>query len=166
MGIVTGTEAVKTVIDLAQNENIMNKASGMMGMLFPFVGIKQKAIDVYIEEIEKSDLPTDTKLYMLLNMKRTFKKIKNQKVIAEVAINNAKQGTDFTETSGVNEEWLDRFMESAGFVSSEELQLIWGKILSNEFEKPGSTPPNMIRVLSEITHRMAKAFRYICSMSI
>jgi hypothetical protein len=73
---------------------------------------------------------------------------------------------DFSEKSGVNEEWLDRFMDSARFVSSEELQIIWGKILSNEFEKPGSTPPNMIRILSEITPDIAKAFRFICSMSI
>ena len=79
---------------------------------------------------------------------------------------NAKQGTDFTENSGVSEEWLERFMDSAGFVSSEEIQWIWGKILANEFEKTGSTPPNMIRILSEITPGLAAAFRFICSMSI
>lgn len=79
---------------------------------------------------------------------------------------NAKQGTDFSEASGVSEEWLERFMDSAGFVSSEEIQWIWGKILANEFERPGSTPPNMIRILSEITPELASAFRYICSMRI
>ena len=79
---------------------------------------------------------------------------------------NAKQGTDFSENSGVSEEWLERFMDSAGFVSSEEIQWIWGKILANEFKKPGLTPPNMIRILSEITPGLASAFRYICSMCI
>lgn len=57
-------------------------------------------------------------------------------------------------------------MDSAGYVSSEELQLVWGKILANEFEKTGSTPPNMIRVLSEITPKMARAFRLVCSMAL
>lgn len=161
-----GTAAAKTAVDLVKNENVLNKSVGVMGMLFPFAGLKQKAVEMYVEDIEKSDLPAETKVFMVLNMKKTFKKIKNQKAIAEIAMENAKQGTDFSEDSGVSEEWLDRFMDSAGFVSSEEIQWIWGKILANEFERPGSTPPNMIRILSEITPELASAFRYICSMRI
>ena len=166
MCITTGTAVAKTAVDLMKNENILNKSVGVMGMLFPFAGLKQKAVEMYIEDIEKSDLSPETKVFMVLNTKKTFKKIKNQKSIAEIAIKNAKQGTDFTEKSGVSEEWLERFMDSASFVSSEEIQWIWGKILANEFERPGSTPPNMIRILSEITPALAAAFRYICSMSI
>jgi len=166
MDITMGTAAAKTAVDLVKNENVLNKSVGVMGMLFPFAGLKQKAVEMYVEDIEKSDLPAETKVFMVLNMKKTFKKIKNQKAIAEIAMENAKQGTDFSEDSGVSEEWLDRFMDSAGFVSSEEIQWIWGKILANEFERPGSTPPNMIRILSEITPELASAFRYICSMRI
>lgn len=166
MDITTGTAVAKTAVDLVKNENVLNKSVGVMGMLFPFAGLKQKAVEMYVEDIEKSDLPAETKVFMVLNAKKTFKKIKNQKAIAEIAMENAKQGTDFSENSGVSEEWLDRFMDSAGFVSSEEIQWIWGKILANEFEKPGSTPPNMIRILSEITPGLAAAFRFICSMSI
>ena len=166
MDLTTGTVVAKTAVDLVKNENVLNKSVGVMGMLFPFAGLKQKALEMYVDEIEKSDLPAETKIFMVLNVKKTFKKIKNQKAIAEIAMENAKQGTDFSEDSGVSEEWLDRFMDSAGFVSSEEIQWIWGKILANEFEKPGSTPPNMIRILSEITPGLAAAFRYICSMCI
>lgn len=166
MDITTGTAVAKTAVDLVKNENILDKSVGVMGMLFPFAGLKQKAVEMYVEDIEKFDLPAETKVYMVLNTKKTFKKIKNQKAIAEIAMENAKQGTDFSEDSGVSEEWLERFMDSAGFVSSEEIQWIWGKILANEFEKPGSTPPNMIRILSEITPGLASAFRYICSMCI
>ena len=166
MDITTGTAVAKTAVDLVKNENVLNKSVGVMGMLFPFAGLKQKAVEMYVEDIEKSDLPAETKVFMVLNTKKTFKKIKNQKTIAEIAMENAKQGTDFTENSGVSEEWIERFMDSAGFVSSEEIQWIWGKILANEFENPGSTPPNMIRILSEITPGLAAAFRFICSMSI
>lgn len=166
MDLTTGTAVAKTAVDLVKNENVLNKSVCVMGMLFPFAGLKQKALEMYVDDIEKSDLPAETKVFMVLNAKKTFKKIKNQKAIAEIAMENAKQGTDFSEDSGVSEEWLDRFMDSAGFVSSEEIQWIWGKILANEFEKPGSTPPNMIRILSEITPGLAAAFRYICSMCI
>ena len=91
---------------------------------------------------------------------------KNQKNIAEIAKENAKEGTDFSEKSGVSEEWFDRFMESASYVSSEEMQLVWGKILANEFEQPGCTPRNMTRILSEFTQDYAKAFRTLCSMRV
>lgn len=159
-------ELGKTALELVKSENIQNKSADLLGMLFPFAGIKKKAVDLYIKEIEDSDLSTDTKMLLLLNAKQKFKQLKNQEKIVEIASVNAKEGTDFSETSGINEEWLDRFMNSAGFVSSEEMQLIWGKILANEFERPGTTPPNMIRVLSEITPDLAKAFRKICSMKI
>lgn len=159
-----GIDRTKSLIDLIKTDNVLNKATDIIGMLFPYAGIKQKAVDIYIADIEKSDLPVETKVFMILNTKTIFKKINNQKSIAEIAIKNAKQGTDFTEKSGVNEEWLERFMDSAGFVSLEEIQLIWGKILANEFEKPGSTPLNMIRILSEMTPAYAKAFRKLCSM--
>lgn len=156
----------EAALDLVKNENFQNKSADLLGMLFPYAGIEKKARDLYIEEIENSDLSTETKVTLILNAKKTLKKLKNQGNIAKIAKENAKEGTDFSEKSGVSEEWFDRFMESASFVSSGELQLIWGKILANEFEEPGTTPPNMIRVLSEITPVLAKAFRKICSMRI
>lgn len=158
--------ATETALDLVKSENMQNKATNIMGMLFPYAGLTKKAVDMYIEEIEKSNMPTETKLFSVINAKKTIKKIKNQKEIAEIAIENAKDGTDFSEKSGVDEEWLERFMDSAGFVSSEDMQLVWGKILSNEFERPGTTPPNMIRILSEFTQPYAKAFRTLCSMRL
>lgn len=166
MDIMTGEMVTKTVVDLAKKGKLFDNSIEIMGMLFPYTGLQRKAVEIYAEDIEKSDLPTETKVFLILNTKKTFEKIKNQKAIAEIAMKNAKQGTDFSKNSGVNEEWLERFMESARFVSSEEVQWIWGRILANEFEKPGSTPPTMIRVLSEITADLAKAFRILCSMAI
>lgn len=156
----------ETALDLVKNENVQNKVADLFGMLFPYAGIKKKAVDMYIKEIENSDLSTEAKMISLLNAKKTLKKIKNQKNIAEIAKENAKERTDFSEKSGVSEEWFDRFMESASYVSSEEMQLVWGKILANEFEQPGCTPRNMTRILSEFTQDYAKAFRTLCSMRV
>lgn len=154
----------KAALELAQNENVVNKTTELLGMLFPFMGLKKKALDMYLSDIENSDLPSESKLMAVLNAKQTIKKLRNQGKIADIAVANAPEGTDFSRQSGVNEEWFDRFMDSAGFVSAEEMQLIWGKILAKEFESPGSTPSNMIRILSEITPTYAQAFRKICSM--
>ena len=161
-----GTLIGKTAVDLVKNENIQNKAANAMGMLFPYAGLTKKALEIYLNEIENSDKSPELKMFLIMNAKKKLRKIKNQKQICEIAIENAKEGTDFSKESGVQEEWLDRFMNSASFVSSEEVQLIWGKILANEFENPGSTPSNMIRVLSEITPNLANSFRKLCSMKV
>lgn len=166
MDVVTGANIANIATDLVTNENVVNKTTGFLGMLFPYAGLEQKAVSVYIDAIEKSNMPPEAKAFAILNTKNTLKRIQNQKTIAEIAIKNSKEGTDFSEASKVNEDWLDRFMDSAKFVSFEELQLVWGKILANEFEQPGSTPPNMVRVLSEITPNLARAFRLVCSMKV
>lgn len=145
---------------------VKNNATNVLGMLFPYAGLKKKAVEMRMEQIEKSNLPDETKQFMVLNMRKDLKRLKNQNAIAEIAFREAKEGTDFSEKSGVDEEWFERYMDAAKFVSSEYMQLIWGKILAGEFERQGSTPPNMIRVLSEITPELAKAFRTICSMRV
>lgn len=164
MGIIE--KAGETALDLVKNEAVLDKTSSIASMLFPYAGLTKKALDMYISDVKKSDMTSESKLIAVLNAKSTIKKLKNQKNIAQIAINTAKDKTDFTEKSGVNKEWLERFMDSAGFVSDEMVQIMWGEILGKEFETPGSTPSNMIRILSEITPVYAQAFRKICSMQM
>ena len=164
MGI--GKMAGEAAIEVMKNENVQNKTESVIGMLFPYAGVTKKAVDMYIDEIEKADMSPEAKAFSILNIKKTIKGIKNQKAIADIAMENAKKGTDFSAASGVSEEWVERFMDSARFVSTENIQIIWGKILANEFETPGSTPPNMIRILSELTSDLARTFRKICSMKV
>lgn len=156
----------ENLVDIAKNENLQNKSIDLLGMLFPYAGLEKKALDMYLEDIQKSNLPVEAKMIAVLNSKRIIKRLKNQKDIADIAINIAKEGTDFSCKSKVDDEWLDRFMESASFVNSDEMKLVWGKILANEFEIPGSTPQNMTRILSEFNQNLAKAFCTLCSMNV
>lgn len=156
----------KMALDLLKNEQLVKSTSDVFGMLFPYCGLRKKALDVYIEEVEKSNMPSESKIIAILNAKETLKRLKNQSKIVEIAVENAKQDTDFSNKSGVNGDWLDRFMDAAKFVTDEQMQLIWGKVLSKEFEKPGATPSSLIRILSEITWESAVAFKKICSMNL
>ena len=129
MGI--GEIATRTAADLVKNENIQNKTASLLGMLFPYVGIEKRALDMFLSDVENSDMSTESKVIATLSAKTTIRKLKNQKSIADQAVANAKEGTVFDASSGVNRDWLDRFMDSAGFVSEEQVQQMWGKILSN-----------------------------------
>ena len=75
---------------------------------------------MYIEEIENSDLSTEAKMISLLNAKKTLKKLRIRRILPEIK-RNAKEGTDFSEKSGVSEEWFDRVYEFGfPYVSSEK----------------------------------------------
>lgn len=101
-------KVIGTVKKAVDSEN----TAKMCGMLFPYVALKKRAVDMYAEEIEKSNLSMEAKIYCLSNAEKDVQKNENQYEIAEIAINNAVPETDFSENSKVNEEWLDRFMDS------------------------------------------------------
>ncbi len=128
-------------------------------------GIENIALDTYIYDIQNSNLPTDTKILAIFNAKKYIKGLKNQAKIAQIACNNISEDAIISEQT-INEDIIDRFMDAAKYVSSEELQLLWGKVLAGEFDHPGTLPPNMIRVLTEMTPSLARAFRRICGMYI
>lgn len=156
-------EIAKAAAGSAGKESV-NKLAAAIGGFFPFFGLKHEAVSTYVEDIQKSDLPPEAKMMAIANAKKTYKQLKNQMAIAEIAQSTAQPGTDFSAQSGVDDEWIERFMDSAKFVSDEEVQLLWGNILAKEFEEPNSTPPSVIRVLSEITPPYAKAFQVLCSL--
>lgn len=158
-------EMLKAAGEGAGREGI-NKIANFAGGLFPYFGLTKKAISTFVSDIENSNLPPEIKMYEIANAKKKLKQIKNQAAVANIAQNVAKEGTDFSEYSGVDEEWLDRYMDSSKHVSDEEVQLVWGNILAKEFESPGSTPPSVMRILSELTPSYAKIFHTLCNLRI
>jgi len=147
-------------------EKGLDKISNAIGVVFPFHDTKRIAIQTYIDEIQKSDRVSEEKLWVIYNLKSTIKQLNNQIKIAEIAYDSAKEGTVFSEESKVDDEWLDRYLDSAKFVSDEEMQSLWGKILAGEFEKPNSVPIRIMRVLSETNAFYAKIFENVCHLAV
>ncbi|MBP8640524.1 MAG: DUF2806 domain-containing protein [Oscillospiraceae bacterium] len=161
----TGLALAKAAMDGAAREGV-NKIYDAIGNVFPFWDAKRRAVGTYIDNIKQSNLSAEDQMMAIANVKTTYKHLKNQAAIANIAQKAAKEGTDFSSNSPVDDEWLERFMDSAKFVSDETVQRVWGKVLANEFEKPNSTPPQVIRILSEITSDYAKIFSSLCNLSI
>ncbi|MGO5113460.1 DUF2806 domain-containing protein [Candidatus Avoscillospira sp. LCP25S3_F1] len=160
-----GLEIAKATAESVGKESA-NKLFEIIGGIFPFWGLKKKAVSTYISEIENSNLSPEVKMMAIANAKKTYQYMKNQVTIAQIAQDVALEGTNFTATSKVDDEWLERFIDSAKFVSDEQVQLLWGNILAKEFEQPSSTPPSVIRILSEITPRYARVFQVICNLAV
>ena len=67
MGI--GKMAGEAAIEVMKNENVQNKTASVIGMLFPYAGVTKKAVDMYIDEIEK-----DAEKYVYNTTAETVKK--------------------------------------------------------------------------------------------
>ena len=55
----------------------------------------------------------------------------------------------------VDEDWLFRWRDAAGTVSSKELQTLWGRALAGEIKSPGSFSLRTLEFLKNISHEEA-----------
>ncbi len=162
-----GLEIAKAMAGEMGKESV-NKFANIIRGLFPFWGLKRTAVDTYIREIEKSNMSPEAKMFAIANTKKTYREIKNQSAIIDIACsaisNNSGAGGDKLPDS--DNELILRLIDSGKFVSDEELQLLWGNVLAGEFERPGSTPKNIVRILSELSKENADTFSKLCSLRV
>ena len=58
----------------------------------------------------------------------------------------------------IDPDWTARFFNDVRDVSSEEMHVLWGRILAGEVEKPGSTSLRTLGVLRNLDQATAKLF--------
>jgi hypothetical protein len=66
----------------------------------------------------------------------------------------------------VDADWLFRWRECAGAVSSEELQGLWGRVLSGQVRQPGRYSFRTLEFIRNISFAEAKAINEICTLVI
>ena len=88
--------------------------------------------------------------------------VANAIVLAEAELADK---TDAVPAESVDTDWLYRWRDAAGTVSSEELQQLWAKILAGEIVKPGSFSLRTMDVLRNFSKAHAeltsRAFRFV-----
>jgi hypothetical protein len=80
--------------------------------------------------------------------------------------NNNKINSDDNETEDISEDWLNEFENLARLKSSEEMKLVFGKILSGEIIQPGSFSIKTIKIISQLDNQAAKLFQVFCNQCI
>ena len=63
-------------------------------------------------------------------------------------------------------DWTGRFFNYVQDVSSEEMQLLWAKVLAGEADRPGSTSIRTLAILRDLDKRTAALFRRLSSLCI
>ena len=77
---------------------------------------------------------------------------------AAMALEDKSVGND-----EIDHDWTARFFNDVQDVSSEDMHVLWGRILAGEVERPGSTSLRTLGVLRDLDQATAKLFVRHCS---
>jgi len=142
--------------------NVTDKISKAVGVLYNDSNHKQKknAMQKVYEEITKNpNYDEFTKVALISNLKQDIKHYINQRNIIQKAILNIDNNVN---VDLVDDDWLLFFFDKAKNVSSEEMQNIWAKLISEEFNRPRSIPKSLIQIIYIMDYEMAKVFDNVC----
>ena len=89
-----------------------------------------------------------------------FQEMKKQQNIDAVVANayTELRQTSVVSNTPVDEDWVSSFFDFVANVSSDQMQVLWGKVLAGEVEKPNSFSIRTLDVLRKMTQEDARCF--------
>lgn len=92
-------------------------------------------------------------------------KQENIEKIVDVAYDSLKDVHKAAD-GAISREWMHRFIDAAGDISTEDLQIIWSKVLAGEVLEPTSFSLRTLECLRNLDVRDAKLFEFICKFVV
>lgn len=126
----------------------------------------QAAQDLLIEHYKNSDDPPELKAFKIKSVAKILKESDNQYDIYKIAQDDLDARPEQDHSEDVDAEWLSRFMDFCKHVCSDDVKLIWGKLLAEECMKPDSVPTRLVHILSIMDRRLSRAFSTLCSLCL
>ncbi|WP_289658321.1 DUF2806 domain-containing protein [Flavobacterium panacagri] len=96
---------------------------------------------------------------------REQKKQLNLEKIIEIAAEQINQDSQ-VNSEKVDFDWTTRFFNLAEDISNEQMQELWGKILSGEVKKPGSFSLRTLELLKNISKNEAEIFTKFVQLNV
>jgi hypothetical protein len=93
--------------------------------------------------------------------------------ICEVAAQEISSSVEKAEITGkeedeqapqISDDWIDSFRREACGKTSEEMQILFGKILAGEIKQPESFSTRTVRIMGQLDNKTANLFRLLCSL--
>ena len=96
-----------------------------------------------------------------------FQERKRQRNLASVVQGAAEElGGEEVPNHEPDHDWTARFFGEVQDISSDEMQLLWAKVLAGEVSSPGTTSIKTLSILKNIDAEVAAAFEILCSATI
>lgn len=130
--------------------------------------IIQKEGEIISKQIE---VPKD--LILKASLKYAGKVIREQTNLDDITLNSAKElsvnastTVQNEEVKDISEDWLNEFENMARLKSSDDMKLVFGKILAGEIVSPGSFSIKTVKIISQLDNEPAKIFQLLCSLAV
>ena len=79
---------------------------------------------------------------------------------------SGNQDSDNEEKKTIEDDWLNSFEKEASQKSTEDMQLLFGRILAGEIGKPGLYSIKTVKILGALDQETATLFKLLCSLSV
>ncbi len=117
-----------------------------------------------------SDTPdlADSSLQQRAISRIAFQETKRQINIETITRHAAVELENESEVgpSRPDSDWISRFFRTAEDITTEEMQLLWGKVLAGEVKRPGSFSLRTLDLLKGITKSEAEVFAKACNVAM
>ena len=112
-------------------------------------------------------IASDIQISNMIEQKVRFQEEKRQRNILSIV----EQAADHLGDTEVNDhepdhDWTARFFGGGQDISSEEMQILWGRILAGEVERPGSTSIHTLDILRNLNKETSSLFKIFCSLCV
>ena len=97
-----------------------------------------------------------------------YQEVKRQTNIEEITQYAADQLKDEKSVSNekVDEDWISRFFGIAQDISSEEMKMLWGRVLAGEVKRPKSYSLRTLELFKNLTKEDAEIFTRVGKLAI
>jgi uncharacterized repeat protein (TIGR03899 family) len=128
----------------------------------------------YIEEklsllsLDGNSIEKETSIEYRTLKRYEYQELKHQKNIESISQKAASHLENELEVSDipVDEDWITRFFKYAEEISNEEIQELWGRILSGEIQEPKSYSLRTLDILRNLSKEEAQIFMKFASLAI
>lgn len=92
--------------------------------------------------------------------------------ISQIAADKLKLNSSVNERGAsekeeiISDDWLNAFEREASDLSSDQMQLLFGRILAGEIERPKSFSVRTIKLMGQLDNDAAVLFHRLCSLSV
>lgn len=143
--------------------NLINKLSNAVGWVATHDTPNRIAVENYIRDIQNSNYDAVTKAALISNARKIIREYSNRNEIVKIALQSI---SPLGKPEEVEDDWLAQFMDKARLVSDQQFQILWGNVLAEECNAPGSIPKSLLHIMEQMDKDMAESFMKVASVSV
>lgn len=90
---------------------------------------------------------------------------RNERLMRTAQFASERIPEDFEPQAPIDHEWAENFREHAEKASDEDAQRLWGAILAQEAQEPGTVSKRTMRILADMSKNEALSFKRLCGFA-